>query len=267
MNRKISLLGLLSTLAFLAVLVLVPIRVNAAEPVFKVYNEGTVVKMKTNGKIYYKYTLEEDALVEFTYAYNNNYELRINIFDTKEMDYQLCYLYDGYSNTDGKAYLALEKGTYYINMYEGGASYSQPNQAKVKITSTPSESYNKENYCRSTAYKLEARKWVKLVETANNEYVAWYKITVPKKQKVTIDIAAGYDGYFALINIKNGKYYDFEYSGRAIVTENNLAAGTYYLAVHPRLSSSICSIDDYAYYYNHYAQSTKIGAFYQFRWY
>lgn len=259
MSRKISLLGLFSTIALLAVLVLIPMRANAATT-FKTFNDGSVVTLKREGKVYYQYTLAEDSLVELKFSYNYSFKANIVIYSDKEMTNQIYYMYDTYEYTNSKAYIPLVKGTYYINMCEGDMYYLGTPETKVKISSTPVSSINKNNYTRNKAIQLASNKWVKIVQTPDNEYCRWYKITVPQTQKVTFDIASGEYYFINLINIKNGKYYNMNMSGREFVTQNRVSAGTYYVYVHPYPILSL-------YEPSYFSGNPYVGGYYQFMWY
>ena len=259
MSRKISLLGLFSALALLAVLVLIPMRANAATT-FKTYNNGTVVSLKRAGKLYYQYTLAEDSLVEINFSNNYSFQTNIVIYSDKEMTQTVYYVNETHEYTNAKVFVPLVKGTYYIDMCEGDMYYAGTNEAKAKLTATPVSSINKNNYTRNKAIQLASNKWAKIVQTPDNEYCRWYKITVPKTQKVTFDIASGEYYFINLINIKNGKYYNMEHNGRTITTQNRVSAGTYYVYVH---QYPILSLYEPSYF----AGNPYVGVYYQFMWY
>ena len=246
MNRKISLVGIISAIAFLAVLVLVPMRAEAAT--IKTFTDGKTVALKKSGAVTYKYVLDDDALVEINYAYNNSGRTYIGVYTDKNLSKYVASIYP--STASGKQFYALQKGTYYLDMYEGGQYWSGTPTAKVKITSTPASSINKDNYCRKKAQTITAKKWVKVVQSPNYEYDRYYLIKLTKTQKINIDVPAGSTYNFYIYEGKTLNSVSLSRGKQTITSENKYAAGTYILVI--RAGS-----------FNTY----RLGDFYQFKWY
>lgn len=246
MNRKISLVGIISAIAFLAVLVLVPMRAEAATT--KTFTDGKTVALKKEGTVYYKYVLNDDALVEINYAYNNAGRVGVAIYSDKNMSKFVASFYP--SDVSGKQFYALQKGTYYINMYEGSQYWSGTPTAKVKIASTPASSINKDNYCRKKAQTITAKKWVKVVQSPNYDYDRYYLIKLTKTQKINIDVPAGDTYDFRIYEGKTLNSVSLSRGKQTITSENKYAAGTYILVI------SSGSFNTY-----------RTGYFYQFKWY
>lgn len=244
MKKIISLTGLICATVFAALFVLIPVRAEAAT--MKTYTEGKVVRTQTQGKVCYEYTVDVDSLIEINYAYNTSDEGGVIFYEDKEMvhDVDVRYFY----NESGKVFVALNAGTYYVDIYE---NYND-RTTKVKMTSTPASQYSQGNYCKAKAISLEKKQWAKAVQTRQYEYSRWYVIKVPKTQKVTIDCASGYMGSIYLFNSKCTKYYYTDFNGRTQTTTNRVPAGTYYIAAHT---------------YNIGTYNQNVGVYYQFRWY
>ena len=248
MKKGISFMGVIGAIAFMIVLAFIPMRAQAAT--FKTYNDGSVVLLKRQGKIYYTYTLEEDSVVEINYAYNEYKSSSMYIYRTKEMTDDPMWEIWSVKEKD-KLYYVLRKGTYYIDMYDDLA------MTKVKLTSTPVAAYDKGNYCAAEAQPLSANKWAKFAISKDYEYTHWYKIKTTKTAKVTIDVPHG-AMFYTLINAKNKKEYPLvvNYEDQQLVTKNRIPAGNYYIAVHW-----------IGVLYNAYATDNSLGCYYQFRWY
>ena len=253
MNRKISFLCVISAALFMAVFIFLPLKAEAATAVRK-YEEGKVVRLKSPEQEIYIYSLEEDSIVEINYAYNYSGKVHYSFYYNKSFGNN-CW--NGQiTEESGKDFVVLEKGDYFLYMYEAVESSEQAT-AKVKLTSTPVSAYNKDNYCGDKAQNLPAKKWIKLAQTKRTEYSRWYKITVTDTKKVTIDMPAGYLYYVAFVNPKNGKNYNLSYKDdRTLQTRNRVSPGTYNIVVH-YLGTYVTT----------YPHTTRYGMYYQFRWY
>lgn len=194
----------------------------------KTFKDGSTVKLQHDGTYLYKYTIAEDSLVEISWAgVVKPYGIDIYVYADKACSKRITWNYT--SDASGKMFLALKKGTYYLNLYEGVASSTRTTTGKVKIKSTPATAINKDNYTLGKAAALEAKKWAKVVQTPLYNYARWYKIKITKAQKVTIDTP-----------LKNATFFDVyssslmrcpvEYSGTTVTTDK-LAKGTYFLRV------------------------------------
>ena len=248
MKKGISLLGVISGIAFMFVLAFIPMRAQAAT--LKTYKEGSVVLLKSEGKYLYEFTLEEDSLINIDYAYNSALDGELHFYEDMQMERYMTYVF--LTKESGNEQFVLNKGTYYISMYDNANTTT-----KVKIVATPAKTFDKGNYCASEAQSLAARKWVKFASTRDYEYTRWYSIKTTKTQKITIDMPAGSYYYLTVINAKNGKQYQMHYdNSRTITTLNRVPAGNYYITVHfvgmlQKLSGP----------------ESPFGMYYQFRWY
>ena len=254
MRRIVSLSGFVLAMALFCIVALFPIHAQAVT--YKKYNDGSVFRLKRNSSLLYKYTLTEDSLVEIDYAYNTYGNACFII-----MDSNLSGVWSYYAdNESGKQFVVLNAGTYILDFYESSpdnASYTAT--TKFKIISTPASSINKDNYCREKTITIEARKWVKIVQTNGSEYTRWYQIVVPETRKVSIDLPAGNMSDINIFNINNMKKYDMEFGGKTLKsyrTKNRLSKGRYFVLVHPY------NISTYT-----YEGKPGTGIFYQFRWY
>ena len=228
--------GLLALLVF----ILVPIHAEA-----KVLESGKTVPLKLKDVVNYKFTIKEDSLVQFQWSNNVNDRTSIIVYQDSAKTRIIDSAYP--SAETGTLSIALKAGTYYARMYDGSALYEPV--AKVKYTATPASKINKDNYCRGKAIALKANTNAKIVQTPLYDYTRWYKITLPKAQKVTINISSGSQYYIDLYS-PSMQTYNSLVSSKSIVTQDKLAAGTYFIIVSPRHS---------------YAQNVA-GTYYVFKW-
>lgn len=211
----------------MAVTLLVPVQAKAAVNYqFKTLKAGTVAQKsyKYNGDTgihytYYTITVSKPGQLLFTlsdtgyiYLYNNKKDL---INSTHNYSYKTISY-----RSDSKS-VAVEKGTYYMEVSDGTAKY--------KFTAAPAVT----NYCVAKATAVKAGKTTKVMLTPKTNFSRWYKITLPSKKKITYtantathaqDIEIYTAGMRRLETIKNGS--DVKYC-----TKLKQPKGTYYIRI------------------------------------
>lgn len=225
----------------LAVLMLVtvamPVTASAAvNYVIKNLNAGTWVgqSYKYNGQTgihytYYKITVDKAGELDFSYK-GDEYG-GITIYNSKSdlvnsgTKYSRTYLS---ANTKNKN-IAVEKGTYYLNVSSGSWKY------------TFKAAVNKDNYRMGKALALKAGATVRICQSPKMNYGRWYKVTLTSKKKLYYATNYGtgnvgsYDSNAYLIEIYNasGKRIETVKNGSEIkyCTKAKLAKGTYYIYV------------------------------------
>jgi uncharacterized protein YxeA len=223
----LSLAGLICTF-FLALVLVSPMRAEAATTFKTLKNANTVSVTKSGDQAYYKFGITEDSLVHFSWTNATSERLEIAVYKDKAMKQRVKWFYPG--TAKGDAYLALKKGTYYVEMYEGVYGSTVPT-AKVKYTFAPVVKINQDNYCRAKAQTIKAGTTVKLAQTPQYDYVRWYKFSIPKAKKVAIKTPQGNNTYFDIYSTSLQRY-NVEYSGNVkMVTKDKLPAGMYFIRV------------------------------------
>ncbi len=187
-HLKIAFLGIVSML-LMAFIVFIPMNAKAA----KVTN-GDSVKLEKPGKQFYRFTLGEDSLVQLNWSKNAKKKAVIRIYDDKNK----MTLVHAVSNmgSNGKDFIALDAGTYYVDMFDNTATPT----TVVKFSWTSASKYSRENYSAKTAKKLNPDTLVTIVCTNNYNYDRWYKITLTEAQKVTIKAPYGGVAYLYIYN-------------------------------------------------------------------
>ncbi len=218
-HLKIAFLGIVSLL-LMAFIVFIPMNAKAA----KVTN-GDSVKLEKPGKQFYRFTLGEDSLVQLNWSKNAKKKAVIRIYDDKNK----MTLVHAVSNmgSNGKDFIALDAGTYYVDMFDNTATPT----TVVKFSWTSASKYSRENYSAKTAKKLNPDTLVTIVCTNNYNYDRWYKITLTEAQKVTIKAPYGGVAYLYIYNK------DFEWLNDNYDSNDNtifssvdvLPKGTYYI--------------------------------------
>ncbi len=225
---KILFFGLFSML-LMAFIAFIPMRANAAT-----IENGQTVVLQEYGKQFYKFTLEDDSLVQIYWARNNSKSCDFNIFTDKDklMEHYLRWV-NLNSNKTGRVFMALKKGTYYVEMYE----VSETPTTTVRINWTSAEKYDKRNYSAKTAQLLEADTTVRVAQVGQYSYMRWYKIKVTKAHKVTITETYGAPLYLFTIYSSDfrdlGDMYNWTFSsdGTERTLDKKLAVGTYYIVM------------------------------------
>ena len=241
---KVLFLGIFSLL-LMAFIAFIPMRANAA-----IIENGQTVVLQQYGKQFYKFTLEDDSLVQIYWARNNSKACDFNIYTDKDKapEHYLRWVSLN-SNKTGREFIAMRKGTYYVEMYE----VSETPTTTVRINWTSAEKYDKGNYSAKTAQPLEADTTVRIAQVGQYSYMRWYKIKVTKAHK--IELTEDYDYIYGLTvfssDFRNlGDQYGFTMSldGKSKTLNKKLAVGTYYICL---------------YMYDPYA---KIGGASAFKW-
>ncbi len=226
-KQRIPFLFLLSAL-FVAILVVLPIRVNAANPISLKNNE--IVTLKKSGAETYSFSVKTDSKIQFKWSGNNNHNFYLAVYSDKSRTKIIENIFP--SEASGNFYLALKNGTYYVDMYDGAGSTYTPT-TKVKYTATYVTKINKDNYCRGKAVELKSKTYAQIVQTPNYDYDRWYKITLPKNQKVTIAIPNGGGSYALYVYSSSFVQSKFSWnsSTKKMTSTDILAKGTYYIHV------------------------------------
>ncbi len=235
---KLLLLGAVSALLMLFV-VFIPMRANAAT-----IENGAPNALLREGKAIYKFTLEDDSLLTINWVKNNRDLSSVYIYSDRSKSYTV-YAFDPYG-VSGKEIIALKRGTYYVEMFDGNSTYAPT--AKVKFSWTSAEKYSKDNYSISTAKALKANTMETAVQIRKYNYKRWYKITLKKAQRIVLECNEYSNGLNSLtiLDSKLQSVYKYNVSGDCVVTDK-LPKGTYYVIV-PERSDSLTS-----YYGNYYA--------------
>ena len=183
---------------------------------------------------YYKITVSKPGRLNFSlssdgwvYIYNNASDIANNTVKKGSRSYI-------YYNSDCKM-VAVEKGTYYLNVSDGKCKYS------FSAAATPT------NYCVAKAKALKANTVAYNVFTPKTNFTRWYKITNPSKKKITYWSNTSDHAYEIQIfntklqrleTVKNGS--DTKYCTKAAQ-----AKGTYYIRV--QCQDRFAGANDYAF--------------------
>lgn len=225
---KVLFLGIFSLL-LMAFIAFIPMRANAA-----IIENGQTVVLQQYGKQFYKFTLEDDSLVQIYWARNNSKACDFNIYTDKDKapEHYLRWVSLN-SNKTGREFIAMRKGTYYVEMYE----VSETPKTTVRINWTSAEKYDKRNYSPKTAQLLEADTTVRVAQVGQYNYLRWYKIKVTKAHKVTITETYGTPLYLFTVFSSDfrdlGDMYGWIFSsdGTERTLNKKLAVGTYYIVM------------------------------------
>jgi hypothetical protein len=220
---KIMFLGIFSLL-LMAFIAFIPMHTQAAT-----ITNGQTVKLLNQGKQFYKFTLEDDALVQFQWINNADNEACCYIYTNKTRSNTLKAFF--IKNKSGRLFLAMKKGTYYLDLYD---DYNPT--TKVTVNWTPASKYDKGNFNARTAQNLEPDVLVRVPQVGFYSYYRWYKIKVTRAHKITITLPYGPQSKVFLVTSK----YDSSISSFLIGTDEQskttttkLAVGTYYILVMP----------------------------------
>ena len=227
-NMKIAFLGIVSML-LMAFIIFIPMNAKAAT-----ITNGQSIKLVRQGKAFYKFTLDDDSLVQFAWSKNDKSLANVTIYADKNKEKKLYYIDNMNYGASGKEFIALSRGTYYVDMYDGNGSVAP--KTIVKINWTLAKKYDKKNYSAKTAQKLEANTIVRIPQVHKYSYLRWYKITLPKAQNFTITMSYGRSHMILLLDSKmnyeeiNDKFkYNSDYTKKYI--SEKLPKGTYYILV------------------------------------
>ncbi|MBE6006547.1 MAG: hypothetical protein E7238_05255 [Sarcina sp.] len=224
----------LSAALILAMLVmlLVPMSVSAASKNYRVkalgagkwaaksykYNYDTGIHYT-----YYKITVSRPGRLNFTFSSDGFMTLNTSLGDIVNSKRNGSYISKSY-RSDCKM-VAVEKGTYYMNVSSGKVRYS------FAASGAPT------NYCVARAKALKANTAAYNVFTPRTNYCRWYRISTPKKKKIVYwantasyayDIQVFDSRMRRLETVKNGS--DVKYCTKAAQPK-----GTYYILVRNQL--------------------------------
>ncbi len=241
-HLKIAFLGIVSLL-LMAFIVFIPMNAKAAT-----IANGQNIRLLNQGKQFYKFTLEDDALVQISWAKNPSDYASLTIYLDKNKTKRLTSV-DIYGS--GKRFFAMSKGTYYVDMYD---NFSKP-RTEVKINWTLASKYDKGNFSIGTAQNIKSNELVRIANVHKYDYMRWYKFTLTKSQKVKITVPYGifYNLYFYdskmrdLNSLDNFRGWD-DSRDNSYTTLDMLPKGTYFIRT------------------NMYDPAEKIGMALSFKW-
>ena len=207
-----------------AFIAFIPINVKAAT-----ITNGQSVKLLNQGKQFYKFTLEEDALVQIKWVNNAGNTAEGIIYIDKTRNNMLCTHF--IQNKSGRVFFAMKKGTYYLDLYE-----SNTPTTTVTINWTLASKYDTNNYSAKKAQTLNPDTVVRIPQVHDHDYNRWYKIKVTKAHKVTITMSYGNASklFFFTSNLDNlSSRMNLQYGSdyKTMTTSEKLAVGTYYIMV------------------------------------
>jgi len=168
---------------------------------------------------YYTIKVDKPGQLAFTLSDTGYVYIYNSKTDLVNSTYKNSYKSISY-RSDSKS-VAVEAGTYYLNVSDGTARY--------KFYAAPSAP----NYCVAKAAALAAGKSAKIMVTPRTNYARWYKISLTTKKKIAVQAntstaATSIEIYNSkmkkLETIKNGS--DVKY-----ITKEKQAKGTYYIRV------------------------------------
>ena len=242
---KMLLLAAVSALLMLFV-VFVPMRASAAT-----IENGKSVKLLAEGKQFYKFTLDDDSVLQVSWSKNNN-NLAYAVIWTDKNRTNSVYGFSP-STASGKEYICLKKGTYYVDMCDGNSS-KKP-QATMKFTWESGSNYSRGNYSMETAYDLKSGTLEQVAQIRKYSYIRWYKVKLTKTQTLTLQIPYGDPYEFSVLSTKEGwismNTSNYNSDNKTISSYSKLPAGTYYIMLF-----------DYSMYYGY----STVGQYYAFKW-
>ncbi len=210
-----------------AFIAFIPMKTQAAT-----ITNGQTVKLLNQGKQFYKFTLEDDALVQIKWINNANDKAQCIIYDSKTRNITLVSNF--VKGKSGRQFLALKKGTYYLDLFDDSTAPS----TKITINWTPASKYDTNNYTAKKAQLVSQDTVVRIPQVHNHDYMRWYKIKVTRAHIVTLTKLYDYNGYgYYLNNISiyssnlDKVGYTYDYNANTITTTKKLAVGTYYISV------------------------------------
>lgn len=200
----------------------------------KTYSLKTDYSYNSNGdrvknNTYYKLTLDADSVVKVAWSKNSANKANIIFYSNSARDKTVRYV-NTTDKASGSENLALKKGTYYLDMYDGYSNSGYTATTKVTITVTPVTEINKTNYCKAKAASLSKDTYVTVAQTPNYSYARWYKIKLTAKQVVTIYTNENM-GYNVRLYDSSLNRISCTAGSKKVVSQDKLAAGTYYVYV------------------------------------
>ena len=250
--KKLSRIIALMLVALMFVLVL-PTAAFAATATTITSGKAIALKDYKSGANLYKLTVEEDSLVKIAWTKNTAQKANITLYKNTAMSKYIKGVLYSNDATSGQMTLALSKGTYYAQMYDGYSTDSE--KPTTKVTFTVTKTVNKTNYCKVKAVSLASGTNVKIGQTRSYNYDRWYKIKLSAKKVITVTTNKG-QGYSVKLYDANGNKIQCTNGDKKVVTEDKQPAGTYYICV---------SADDYLYSASSNA-SYGLGTYISVKW-
>ena len=232
--------------AILAMFFLVLCFTNEAAAAEKYTTTSTKLKANTWGTAkryerYYSYKYDD---------YENKYKmLEIKVpkdgyvtLKTKSTE-QIC-IATARKNKNPQIIYKLSGAKKYLRSLKAGSYYIFSNFSDVKVQYSATKVATAKNTSKAKAKKLKAGTGEIIALYNNKNAPRWYKITLTKRQYVTITLklldkadsttSKGYKLYDAKNNLIEDRYYFYSATNKC-KTEKKLAAGTYYLKIeHPK---------------------------------
>ncbi|MBQ9984136.1 MAG: fibronectin type III domain-containing protein [Lachnospiraceae bacterium] len=188
----------------------------------------------TNSSHGYKIVLQESGYLTTSYEQSSNKQLVWSLYDAsnKRLSSETLYSY-----TSGSVGVRLDAGTYYVYIYK---PYSWMNDSTYKIKFSFQSANETFTYTNDFISDVSNKGSIPYV-TAINGHISigetddYYKIVVPKKGTITVDITTSNEDIYAMLCDKNGNSVSeiknfFSYSTRESKTIS-LSKGTYYLRI------------------------------------
>ena len=202
----------------------------------KVYNQTV---QKYGDTYYYKITVPKTGYLTVKgYAYskykaNTNYSMRMTLCNSKKKPVDSSYGTGSSENRGYKVYYGVKKGTYYLKVTDGA-----PYKLSYSFKAVTEKSGSK----KSKAVALKKNKAAGGLQIAGESAskADWYKIVLPKKQKVTLTYSTKANNtiWFKIIPASKNVYLSgsLEYcmwdQTKTVTTKDKLPAGTYYVQVY-----------------------------------
>ena len=225
-------LGILAVL-LVCVIAYAPMRANAAT--LKNITAGQSFALKHEEQEVYKLVIDTDAVVKFAWSNDERNYSYIGLFTDKACKDRICSCAP--STKSGNKVWALKKGTYFVQAYDGYSFSSYTPTMKLKVTWEDASVINKNNYCRAKAIAVNASTNVRVAQTPTQDYTRWYKIKVPKTQKLTINAPTGTGtlSNLTVLSTSMTRFNNFTSSGTGssakMVSVDKMAADTYFILV------------------------------------
>ena len=182
-----------------------------------------------NGRepVYYKLTVKKRGYIRLELEGDLNYTL----CNKKKKPLESVYGHIYSSNEKVCDCIAVEKGTYYIEVSNGSGVY----RLRYTFKSDP----NKKNYTKNKAISLKKNKTVyNVVYTKDKEktYTRWYRIKVPAKKRLVFTVNQGIGSYRGGTLMISPSIYDSKgkgifvfYDKGSYYTSKKIPAGVYYI--------------------------------------
>ena len=187
------------------------------------YDKPTYYKIKISKRGYIKLDIES----QYAYA-----KINYILCNSKKKKLKMVNGSTSYSSEKKEDYIAVEKGTYYI-------AVSGDDNAEYRIRYTFYVNPNKLSYTKKKAISLKRGKTVHPVfytKDKKKTYQSWYKIKVPTKKWLKVELKAELGGVryindLSIYDQKGNAIPTFMDENIYYYTERKVKAGIYYLCV------------------------------------